>query len=204
MSFSTRMLRVRSCSRPAAVGILATMLVLALAVPARATVIDHGHFSFSESFPDVICGVSVRHDVEVSGVGHVRVGKHDLTTAFLGMENYAGTGTLTNEANGNFVTVEHNGLLHDTKATLVSGTTFRFETIESGQPIRIRDMTGRVVARDRGVIRETYLFDTLGDDTPGGQYLERLRLEVSGPHSMFFGDFDEAAFCAVVRPLLLS
>jgi hypothetical protein len=204
MPSSIHMLRVRSCPRPVAVGILATMLVLALAMPARATVIHHEHFSFSDSFPDVICGVSVRHDVEVSGVGHVRVGKRDLTTAFFGMENYFGIGTLTNEANGNFVMVEHNGLLHDTKATLVSGSVFRFTTIESGQPIRIRDMTGRVVARDRGVIRETYLFDTLGDDTPGGLYLERLGLQVSGPHSIFFGDFDEAAFCAVVRPLLLD
>jgi hypothetical protein len=204
MPFSIHKLHVRPCTHLAEVGILATMLFLALAMPARGTVIHHEHFSFSDSFPDVICGVSVRHDVEVSGVGHVRVGKHGLTTAFFGMENYSGTGTLTNEANGNFVTVEHNGLLHDTKATLVSGTVFRFETIESGQPIRIRDMTGRVVARDRGVIRDTYLFDTLGDDTPGGLYLEQLRVRVSGPHSMLVGDFDEAAFCAVVRPLLLS
>ena len=47
-----------------------------------------------------------------------------------------------------------------------------FTTIDAGQPIRIRDMTGRVVSRDRGVIRETYLFDTLGvsgvNDIPVG------------------------------------
>jgi hypothetical protein len=65
----------------------------------------------------------------------------------------------------------------------VSGTSFT--TIVAGQPILIRDMTGRVVSRDRGVIRETYLFDTLGDDTPGGLYLEQLGLLVSGPHPLF-------------------
>ena len=62
-------------------------------------------------------------------------------------------------------------------------------------------MTGRVVLRDRGVIRETYLFDTLGDDTPGGMYIEQLGLRVSGPHPLFV---DEDAFCTVVRPLLLG
>jgi hypothetical protein len=77
-------------------------------------------------------------------------------------------------------------------------------TIDAGQPIRIRDMTGRVVSRDRGVIRETYLFDTLGDDTPGGLYLEQLGLRVSGPHPLLPGFFDEEAFCAIVRPLLLG
>jgi hypothetical protein len=66
-------------------------------------------------------------------------------------------------------------------------------------------MTGRIVSRDRGVIQETYLFDTLGDDTPGGLYLETLGLRVSGPHPLSSeGFFDQDAFCAIVRPLLLG
>ena len=77
-------------------------------------------------------------------------------------------------------------------------------TIDAGQPIRIRDMTGQVVSRDRGVIRETFLFDTHGDDTPGGEFGERLSVQVSGPHPLLPGFFDEDAFCAIVRPLLLG
>jgi hypothetical protein len=184
---------------------LAAVVVMACAVPAQATVIAHDHYSFSESFPDVICGVSVRHDFVVSGVAHVRVGKGALDTLFFRIDNYQGTDTLTNEANGNFVLIEHNGIVHDTKGTHVEGSIFEATTIHSGQPIRIRDMTGRIVARERGVIRETYLFDTLGDHTPGGLFLETLSVQVSGPHPFLdFPFFDEDAFCAIVRPLLLG
>jgi hypothetical protein len=191
--------------RPTTVGILATLVVMACAIPAQATVIDKEHYSFSETIEeDEICGVTVRHDTVGSGVAHVRVGKGELASAFFGIDNYNVTSTLTNEANGNFLTIEHNGVFHDTKGTLVSGSVFMFTTIDAGQPIRIRDVTGRVVSRDRGVIRETYLFDTLGDDTPGGLYLEQLGLRVSGPHPLLPGFFDEEAFCAIVRPLLLG
>jgi hypothetical protein len=183
---------------------LAAVVVVACAVPAQATVIDHDHYSFSDSFPDVICGVSVRHDLVRSGVAHVRVGKGELDTLFFGIDNYQWTDTLTNEANGNFVLIEHNGVVHDIKGSLVEGSIFEATTIFPGQPIRIRDMTGRVVSRDRGVFRETYLFDTLGDHTPGGLFLETLSLQVSGPHPLLPGFFDEDAFCAIVRPLLLG
>jgi hypothetical protein len=183
---------------------LAAVVVMACAVPAQATVIDHDHYSLSDSFPDVICGVSVRHDLVRSGVAHVRVGTGELDTLFFGIDNAQETNTLTNEANGNFVLIELNGVVHDIKGTHVEGSIFEATTIVSGQAIRIRDMTGRIVSRDRGVIRETYLFDTLGDHTPGGLFLETLSLQVSGPHPLLPGFFNEDAFCAIVRPLLLD
>src|SRR4051794_17939208 len=140
--------------RPATVGIVVALIVTAWSIPARATVIDQEHYSFSDSFPDVICGVSVRHDVVGSGVAHVRVGKGDLASAFFGVDNYEATSTLTNASNGNVVRIEHNGVVVDTTGRRVSGSIFEFTTIEAGQPIRIRDMTGRIVSRDRGVVRE--------------------------------------------------
>ena len=146
----------------------------------------------------------MRHDTLDSGVAHLRVGKGDLASAFFEINNYQAMSTLTNEANGNFVRIEHNGVVHDTKATHVSGSIYMFTTIVAGQPIRIRDMTGRIVSRDRGATRETYLFDTRGDDTPGGLFLEPLGLRVSGPHPLLPVFFDEDAFCAIVRPLLLG
>ena len=146
----------------------------------------------------------MRHDTVGSGVAHVRVGKGELASAFFGIDNYRVVDTLTNEANGNFVQIEHKESPERTKATHVSGSIFMFTMIHAGQPIRIRDMTGRVVSRDRGVIRDTFLFDTLGDDTPGGVFVEQLGLLVSGPHPLLPGDFDEDAFCAIVRPLLLG
>ena len=59
---------------------------------------------------------------------------------------------------------------------------------------------GRILVRDRGAIRQTYLFDTEGDDMPGGIFLEPLEERVSGPHPGFF--MSEEEFCAVVTPLL--
>jgi hypothetical protein len=112
--------------------------------------------------------------------------------------------TLTNEANGNFVLIEHNGVVHDIKGSPVEGSIFEATTIFPGQPIRIRDVTGRVVSRDQGVFQGDLLFDTLGDHTPGGLFLETLSLQVSGPHPLLPGFFNEDAFCAIVRPLLLG
>jgi hypothetical protein len=187
--------------RPRLAGFLVTLAVMLCAAPAQATVIDQEHHSFSDSFPDVVCGVSVTHAVVGGGVFHLRVGKGDLDTLFFTLDSYKATDTLTNEANGTFVEVEHNAVYHDVKGTLVEGSIFKAVTIVAGQPISIRDMTGRVVARDRGVIRDTYLFDTQSDHTPGGVYIEELDLHVSGPHPMFA---DDDAFCAIVRPLLLG
>jgi hypothetical protein len=85
-------------------------------------------------------------------------------------------------------------------ATHISGSIFEFTTVESGRPFNLVDASGRVLVRDRGSIRQTYTFDTEGDHTPGGQFLDLLIERVSGPHPGFF--MSEAEFCAVVTPLL--
>ena len=85
-------------------------------------------------------------------------------------------------------------------ATHVSGSIFRFTTVESGRPFNLSDADGRVLLRDRGAIRDTYTFDTQGDHTPGGIVLDDLALRVSGPHPAFFMTDEE--FCDVVTPLL--
>ena len=51
----------------------------------------------------------MRHDVEGSGVALLRVGKGEVASVFFGIDNYRVVETLTNEANGNFVQIEHNG-----------------------------------------------------------------------------------------------
>ena len=43
-----------------------------------------------------------------------------------------------------------------------------FETIEAGQRFTVRDMSGETLIRERGQLRFTYLFDTEGNDRPGG------------------------------------
>ena len=49
----------------------------------------------------------------------------------------------------------------------------------------ITDSAGNLVARDRGVLRRTILFDTGGDDVPGGEFVALLDLRLAGPHASF-------------------
>jgi hypothetical protein len=73
---------------------------------------------------------------------------------------------LTNAETGKWFVVRGNGLVSEIKATLVSGTIYEFVAIEAGQPFVLEDAAGNVIVRDRGVIRHTAPFDTLGDGRP--------------------------------------
>jgi hypothetical protein len=173
-------------------------VVMAWALPAQAEVIDQQHYAFSFSEDFELCGIPVHEEAEVSGTVHLRVGKGDLDSAFFTHDNYESTSTITNPANGKFLVIERNALFHETVGTRVEGTIFQFTSVEAGQPFVLRDMSGGIVLRDRGVIRSTILFDTLGDETPGGEFLALLDEHVAGPHP----GRDDAAFCAIVQDLI--
>jgi len=174
------------------------LVVLAWALPAEAQVIDRERFEFSFSEDTELCGIAVHQETEVSGREHIRVGKGKTASAFFAHVNYSYTDVFTNPANGRFLVIEGHAVFQETKATRVEGTIFRFTSVEAGQPAVLRDMSGRVVLRDRGVIRVTILFDTLGDATPGGEVLELISERLSGPHP----GFDEDVFCAAVEDLI--
>jgi hypothetical protein len=198
MSNGTRLAsRVRRCVATAGVLALAAM---ALALPAPADVINHERFgdSFSDDFE--LCGIPVHTDGEVSGFFHQRVGKGDRDTAFFAHINYTTAETITNPANGKFLVIEGHAVVQQTTATRLEGTIFEFSDVTAGQPFVLRDMSGAVVLRNRGAVRGTILFDTLGDDTPGGVVLEVISVRISGPHPEL--EMDEDAFCAVVQNLI--
>jgi len=44
----------------------------------------------------------------------------------------------------------------------------------------VEDPDGSVIVRDRGVIRRSYLFDTLGNGQPGGDFIEETQAVVHG------------------------
>jgi hypothetical protein len=186
--------------RKGLVALAAAAASLAVALPAQATVQDHEHYSqpFTDDFE--ACGLSLHVEGLASGNARIRVGKGDLDTAYFGLDNYEYTATVTNTADGRFFTQWGNGIVRDVSATHISGSIFQFTTVESGRPYNISDADGNVLVRDRGAIRQTYLFDTEGDHTPGGIFLELLAERVSGPHPGFF--MSEEEFCAVVTPLL--
>lgn len=188
---------VRRCVATAGVLALAAM---AWAPPAPADVINHQRFADSFSDDDELCGIPVHIDGEESGFFHQRVGTGDLDTLFFAHISVTATETITNPANGKFLVIESLAVIQQTKATRVEGTIFRVSDVTAGQPFVLRDMTGRVVLRNRGAIRGTILFDTLGDDTPGGVVLDVISVRISGPHPEL--EMDEDAFCAVVEDLI--
>ena len=179
--------------------VLATMVVTAAAVPAQATVFDKGHFTFEESEQEDVCGIAVRHDFAISGHFRNRTGKGDLDQAFFGQSTVRITDTWTNVATGAWFTNEARITGMDVKATPLGGNVFEFTYRESGPGV-VRDMDGNLVLRDTGAIWMRVVFDTLGDSTPGGDFLDETVLRVSGPHPGF--EQDEATFCATVHELI--
>jgi hypothetical protein len=180
-------------------GTFAMLVVMAGAVPAQATIFEKGHFSFQDSFEEDLCGIAVRHDVDVSGHFRTRTGKGDLDQAFFGQGNNQFTDTFTNLTTGASFSIEGNVIDKDVKATPLGGNVFEFRFQEAGRVV-VRDMDGNVVLKDTGVFRTTIVFDTLGDSMPGGDVLDETVDRVSGPHPLF--EMDEAAFCGMVHDLV--
>ena len=165
---------------------------------AGATVVDRGHYTsepYSFSYDD--CGFDV--DVEGTSSGHfrIRAGKGKTDTAFFALDNYSFTETQTNPETGEFVTITANAVFNEIRAKRVEGSIFEFWATEAGQ-FRLYDSDGRLVARDRGSVRFHILFDTEGDDVPGGILIEEFPPEVHGPHP----GFDD--FCGLITPLIGS
>ena len=168
------------------------------AVPSNATVVDRGSYSSEPySFTHDDCGFEVEVEGTSSGVFRLRAGKRDTATAFYGLDNYSFVETQTNPETGAFVTVTANAVFNEVRAERVQGTIFEFEAVEAGQ-FRMYDSDDRLVARDRGSVHFHILFDTEGDDVPGGIFLEELGAEVHGPHP---GSDD---FCGLITSLIGS
>jgi hypothetical protein len=106
---------------------------------------------------------------------------------------------VTNRATGASFSVEGRLTIMDVRATPLGGNIFEFKVRVSGTVV-VRDMEGNVVLHDRGAIWRTFVFDTLGDNQPGGEVLEEIVDRVSGPHPFF--EQDEAAFCDMVQDLI--
>lgn len=164
--------------------------------PAGATVIHQGTDSGTDHFTDDSCGFTL--DVDVTFEVRTLLRVDQTGQAFLEHTVFRATETVTNPATGGFFYIVHRGLYHEIKATQVEGTVYEFVAVEAGQPFVIKDAAGNVVSRDRGVIRHTFLFDTLGDSQPGGEFIVELSDDVHGPHPAFAPDFP---FCDVAAQL---
>jgi hypothetical protein len=160
------------------VAILAAVLV---AGSASATVGFRDRYAEDYAFTYQCGAVEISVVGHVEGLSQVRVGKGEFATAFFAHDNFAFSETHTNP-DGDVLVISGNGLFQETRAVPLGDNQFAFSSRLAGQPFIVRDGDGNLVVRDRGVVRQTIIFDTLGDDTPGGIFVEDVSFEVAGPH----------------------
>jgi hypothetical protein len=173
---------------------LVAMTVIALGgIPVGATIYEKGRFTEEISFSYDDCGFPVEVTGEESLQYRIRQGKGKAASFFF----FRGTGSFrevhTNTETGESFVVRGQRVFNEVRARRVEGTIFKVTAVEAGQPFVVENSAGEVVLRDRGVIRYTILFDTEGDDVPGGVEVEFLGADVRGPHPGFDADFCELA-----------
>lgn len=176
------------------------LVAILLPSPAGATIFDRFSVEEADSFVFVplsnICGFEVQLAFEVSGDVIIREGKGKFDSAFFAHEKISYTETYS--ANGKYFTISGNFVFQETKAVPLGGSLFEFSSIQAGQPYTVRDMDGNVLLRDRGVIASTIVFDTLGDNVPGGTFIEEIDFRVGGPHPGL--DVNPTQACALLAP----
>jgi hypothetical protein len=170
----------------------ALLTLAAAAAPVSATTFERDRYSFDYSFSFADCGFWIDVSGHTQGAFHTRVGKGELTSAFFAHDNFEYAETWTRRDTGDFFTVTGNGLFQETRALHIEGTIFQFSSVNAGQPFTVRDSEGMIILRDRGVVKETILFDTLGDGTPGGEFISQVSFSIAGPHPGFV-EFDPCA-----------
>jgi hypothetical protein len=182
--------------RTVAASLIAMVATLMTCTSASAKVIGHQHYSDTYSFSYDDCGFPVDATGQVSGQELLRVLPGGQ--AFLDLNRQTFREVHTNVETGKWFVVRGNSLYHEIRGTQVEGNIYEFTSIEAGQPFVIEDSSGNVVVRDSGMIRQTFLFDTLGDGVPGGEFLGDISIVVHGPHPGFADDFP---FCQIAADL---
>ena len=172
---------------------LSGVLVLMLVAPAAAKRDGHGAYTWTDA-GSYECGSGTWVDWSAGGSGilSVRAGTGDQAGVYFAHDTFQWHATDVRRSDGLTIHFAGRGNTRETKATHVSGTLYEVTSIDAGTLV-VTDDEGNVIARDRGSIRETILFDTLGDDDPDGELINSISVRVNGPHSDFescsvFGD----------------
>ena len=160
-----------------AAGLLAALVV----APAEATVRERGTFQEEWSYIED-CGFPVQVTGSGGGTYILREGKNKDQGAFPVLNRFAYSETWTNPETGEWFVIRGASTFNEVKTTRVEGSIFEFRAVQAGQPFVVVDSAGNVVVRNRGSVHVTYLFDTQGDDDPGGEWIADVDLRVAGPH----------------------
>ena len=164
---------------------IAVALTSVAAAAAPAAVVEKGRFVDEPYGFSYDCGFPV----EVTGVGsgnfRLREGTGGDATAFFSLDRISFREIHTNPETGEWFSLSGHFANNEVSATRVEGSLFEFRIIKAGQVAVIEDSDGNLVAKDRGVVRRTILFDTGGDQDPGGELVDVVELRVAGPHPTF-------------------
>jgi hypothetical protein len=163
--------------------------------PSMATMVERERYSFTEEFTEEFCGIQADVDLEASGRVAIRADRPG-STAFLFSDLFDYREVITNPATGDWLVIRGKGNFREVKATQVEGDVYRFRAQTAGQHFVIEDRHGKVVYRDRGLLVFEILFDTLGDDVPGGEELSFEMVEMRG-HPGYLDDI-----CPLARDLI--
>ena len=180
---------VRRVPRLALSAACAAALLLVAVAPAAATIVEGSKFAGEDHFSYDDCGFVVDGVSEFEGQYHIRAGKNTNATAFFLHEQVTFLETHVRASDGATIYVSANRLFQETQAIRLTGNEFAFRSTLAGQPFTVTSSDGRILVRDRGSISQTLVFDTEGDDVPGGIFVEELDLRLNGPHPGFDVDF---------------
>jgi dienelactone hydrolase len=168
--------------------VAALALLLAGAVPASATVLEHTHFTQPYAFVNWSCGYPMDVLGQESHTVVVRADKRTDEIVYV-TDVFAYDETWTN-AVGNSFRVSANGVAKDVRAKRLGASEYQFKFQYTGQPIVVRDSSGALIARDRGNVSFNWTYDFAT-----GAYND-LGTKVAGPHPLFDVDL-----CKVVAPI---
>ena len=165
--------------------IAAAALSAIAASAAPATVVDQGRFvdeSYGFSYD---CGFPVEVDGIGSGNFRLREGKGQTDTAYFSLDRITFEEIHTNPLTGAWFKVSGHFASNELTAHHVEGSVFEVRTIKAGPVATNEDAEGNVIYRDRGADKRTILFDTEGDNEPGGAFVDLIDMDFAGPHDGF-------------------
>lgn len=166
-------------------GLVAAALLAAMAAPAHSTVREKFRLQEEWAYTED-CGFAVEVTGSRSDLFMIREGKNQDAGAFPVLNRVTWRETWTNAESGDWFVIRGSATFNEVGATHVEGSIFEFRAVEAGQPFVVEDSDGNVVARNRGSVHFSYLFDTQGDDEPGGEWVANTDFRIAGPHPSIF------------------
>jgi poly(3-hydroxybutyrate) depolymerase len=153
-----------------ALGLSTVVASAAAAAPAEVVSEPYAYHSFDCGYP-----IDVAGEFTSAAVVRTRSPNEPNVSYFHGRLSFREV--WTNVDTGAWFVIRGTWLEADVTAKLVADNVYEYTVIQAGQPLVIEDSTGRVIARDRGVIRFRIQFDT------DGNFVDFRGPDVRGPHS---------------------